>query len=207
MPTSCCAEYIASLLGEGAFRIGEIHVTPGFSLSHREDAGKGDLEVSTDPWKALEIARYDDGGRYRALKTAANLRHGWRLQLAGSREVLAALDFFYPAAIGMMVAHRAGSLTSTPLRVTLERQSGMYAVVRKLNDEQAVEVVSRLCRGAVPCLRRKIWSLTCDGLPLESATGDSPDRREIPLLCTEACNLFVAAGRRVVKGGSAPAGE
>ncbi|MBN8710815.1 MAG: hypothetical protein BGO12_16705 [Verrucomicrobia bacterium 61-8] len=207
MPTSSCAEYVASLLAEGAFRLGEIQVTPDFSLSHREDAGKDDLEVSTDPWKALEIARYDDGGRYRALKTAANLRHGWRLQLADSSEVLTALDFFYPAAIGMMVAHQAGNLTATPLRVTLERQSGMYAVVRKLNGEQAVAVVSRLCCGAVPCLRRKIWSLTCDGPPLESVTRNTPGQREVPLLCSEACNLFVAAGRHVVKGDPAPAGE
>lgn len=206
MPTSSCAEYIASLLAEGAFRLGEIQVSPDFSLLHREDGDRVDLEVSTDPWKALEIARYDDEGRYRALKTAANLRHGWRLQLADSREVLTALEFFYPAAIGMMVARQAGKLTATPLRVTLERQSGMYAVVRKLTVEQAGEVISQLCCGAVPCLRRKIWSLTSDGPALEAASGATPDR-EIPLLCSEACNLFVAAGRRVVKGGSAPAGE
>lgn len=207
MPTSSSAEFIASLLADGAFRVGEIHVTPGFALSHREDAGKDGLEVSTDPWKALEIARYDDGGRYRALKTAANLRRGWRLQLADSREVLASLDFFYPAAIGMMVAHLAGTLAATSLPVTLERQSGMYAVVRKLTGEQAAGVVSQLCCGVVPCLRRKIWSLTSGGPPLQAAEEDRLGRQEIPLICAEACNLFVAAGRRVVKGDSASIGE
>ena len=30
----------------------------------------------------MAIARFDDSGAYRPLKTAPNLRHGWRLELA-----------------------------------------------------------------------------------------------------------------------------
>lgn len=199
MPRLQYADSIDSLLRRGAFRIGEVHVAPDFSLSHWEDVSKDDLVVSTDPWQALEIARYDDAGRYRALKTAANLRHGWRLQLASSQQVLVALDFLYPAAVGLAFAWQAGKLPATPLRVTLDRQTGMYAVVKKLTKEQAGEVIGGLCCGNVPCLRRKIWSIESGEPPVEGC-GDDPEGRDFPLLCAEACNLFVAASRRVIKG-------
>ncbi len=200
MPRSESAGYLDSLLQEGPFRIGEVLVSPDFSLSHWQDDARDDLAVSTDPWQALEIARYDDGGRYRPLKTAANLRHGWQLRLANAREVLAALDFFYPAAVGMALAEKAGTLISTPLRATLDRQTGMYAVVKKITDEQAREVVSRLCCGEVPCLRRKLWGLEAGEPSLDPHSSGQSAESRLPLLCAEACNLFVAAGRRVVKG-------
>lgn len=200
MPRSEFAEYLASLLREGPLRVGEVSVGTDFSLSHWEDAGRDDLSVSTDPWQALEIARYDDEGRYRPLKTAANLRHGWQMRLADSRAVLAALDFLYPAAVAMAFAAQAGKLAATPLRATLERQTGMYAVVKKITDDQAGEVVARLCCGAVPCLRRKLWGLEPGEPPLDPDGGGLAPGGSLPLLCAEACNLFVAAGRQVVKG-------
>ncbi len=207
MPRSEFADYIASLLAVGAFRIGEIHVAADFSLSHWEDVAREDLKVSTDPWQALEIARYDDNGRYRPLKTAANLRHGWQLRLPDAYAVLAALDFFYPAAVGMACAAKAGTMATTPLRQTLDRQTGMYAVVKKISDDQAKEVISQLCCGEVPCLRRKLWSLA-PGEPSLDTDGSAPGTElQLPLLCAEACNLFVAAGRRVVKGERSSAQE
>lgn len=204
MPRSEFADYIASLLQKGAFCIGEVHVAPDLSLSHREDVSRGDLDVSTDPWHALEIARYDDEGRYRPLKTAANLQHGWRLSLASSGEVLAALDFLYPATLAMAYAEQSGTLVATPLRATLERQTGMYAVVKKITNDQAREVVSQLCNGEVPCLRRKLWNLESPQPPLDSEECEHPAGPRLPLLCAEACNLFVAAGRRVVKREATP---
>ncbi len=38
------------------------------------------LEIFRNPEDAIEIARYDDDGNYRPLKTAPNLRHGWRME-------------------------------------------------------------------------------------------------------------------------------
>lgn len=205
MPTSSHARFIDSLLEKGVLQIGEILVSQDLSLCHRDDAEREDLSVSTDPWHALEIARYDDAGRYRPLKTASNLRHGWRLKLSGSGEVLTALDFFYPGAVGMAIALNHGRIIPTSLRGTLERQTGMYAVVKKLTEEQARQVISDLCCGPTPCLRRKLWGVDPAGPSLDVVSG-APSVG-LPLLCPEACNLFVAAGRKIVKGERGAAAE
>jgi sirohydrochlorin cobaltochelatase len=46
-------------------------------LCHRDDQARGDLAISGNADDAIEIAKYDDDGNYRPLKTAPNLRHGW----------------------------------------------------------------------------------------------------------------------------------
>lgn len=189
-------------LDHGPFRIGEVQVLPkgmGAELRHCEDGARIDLETRTDPHEAISIARYDDAGVYRPLKTAPNLRRGWQLELPGAREVLLALDFFYPAAWGTYQAWKRGELLSVDLRETLARQSGMYAVVRKMDDSQAREVVAKVCRGTPGCLRRIDWKIAPGdvvSVPLEAAD----EENEIPLICAEACNLLVATGREVVKG-------
>ena len=54
----------------------------GFVLSHRDDESLDQLRTYRDAEDALEITKYDDDGKYRPLKTAPNLRHGWRIELA-----------------------------------------------------------------------------------------------------------------------------
>ena len=80
---------------------------------------------------ARDIARYDAAGNYRPLKTAPNLRRGWRLTLATIEELHEALDAFYPAMLAARLAFQQGRLAVTPLRDTLNRQSGMYAITKK----------------------------------------------------------------------------
>src|SRR5262245_65620795 len=59
----------------------------GFVLSHRDDASHDDLQTYREAENAIEIAKCDDAGNYRPLKTAPNLRHGWRLELATVKEL------------------------------------------------------------------------------------------------------------------------
>lgn len=196
---------LRSRLDLGPFRIGEVQVLPkgaGAELRHCGDEGRTDLECVSDPHEAIAIARFDDAEKYRPLKTAPNLRHGWQLNLSGLREILLALDFFYPAAFATAEALARGALTPVNLRDTLARQSGMYAVVRKIDDVQARELVGNVCRGTPGCLRQILWKVTSDESALPGRLGTAG---EIPLLCVEACNLLVAAGREVVKGKPADA--
>ncbi|MFZ4681376.1 MAG: DR2241 family protein [Terrimicrobiaceae bacterium] len=197
------AEYLRVKLEEGSCRIGQIVVSAGFSLNHEEDADREDLVRSNDPHEAIAIARYDDAGKYRPLKTAPNLRHGWRLELRSLSDAVLALDFLYPAALGTAAAQEDGRLDAVDLRRTLDRQTGMYAVVKKMTDAQADEVVGSVCRGQPGCLRRILWPISGER-PLASglADGNGPTAG-IPLLCAEACNLLVAAGRTVVKKAAA----
>jgi sirohydrochlorin cobaltochelatase len=198
-----------------------------FVLCHRDDEAHDVLEIFQDPEDAIEIARYDDAGNYRALKTAPNLRHGWRMELQRPDEVECALDHFYPGRLAIFVAWRHGQLRAKPLRETLERQSGMYRIAAKISDVQIDDLVGDFCRSNGGCLRTILWkrdqrgAIASTKLPTQKfdpawdqvqaldgsqssifakATADKAAPATVPLLCQEPCNLLVAACRKVVKG-------
>ena len=207
---------LADWLASGARGIGQIEIRPsgnGFALCHHEEAGRDDLEVFRSPNDAMELAKFDDEGNYRPLKTAPSLRHGWRLEVAGLTELRLALDLFYPGRLAALTGWEANRLTTTPFRETLERQSGMYRVAAKISDPEVDLLVGRFCRsqgGEPGCLRTILWPRDKSGarpslrLPLDKfiAPLDQTGRGEkvIPLLCQEACNLLVAAAREAVRG-------
>ncbi len=210
------------------FRVGQIMVRKtndgGFVISHRDDQGGRDLKLFHSADDAIEIARYDDVGNYRPLKTAPNLSHGWRLELATLDALRRALDYFYPGRLAVFAAWKSGQLQITPLRKTLDRQSGMYRVAARISDEQINDVVGDFCRADGGCLRTILWKRDKQGtiasttLPQEKfdpafdhtkARGrpgsETPATAavaatSIPLLCQEPCNLLVAECREAVKG-------
>ena len=195
-------------------RFGQIFIqrtsSGGFVLCHRDDENARDLEVFRKPDDALGIARYDDIGKYRPLKTAPNLRHGWRLELVDLEELRRALDHFYPGRLAVLAAWTENRLSTTSLRETLDRQSGMYRVAAKISDEQIDDVIGSFCKSDGGCLRTILWKRDTHGaipstkLPAEKfePSHDQTSRGEnaIPLLCQEACNLLVAECRKAVKG-------
>src|SRR5207253_2542070 len=85
---------------------------------------------------SFEIARFDDAGNYRPLKTAPTLRHGWKIFVRDLLQVEQVIDTIYPGRLAMLRAFKSGGLTTTSLRETLKRQSGMYRVAAKISDEQ-----------------------------------------------------------------------
>ncbi len=195
----------------------------GFVVLHREDESVDQLETFRDAEDAIEIAKYDDAGVYRPLKTAPNLRHGWLLQLATVEQLNQALDYFYPGRFAAFAAWKSGRLKTTPLRDTLDRQSGMYRVAAKISNAQINDVVAGFCRSDGGCARTILWKRDRNGaiastkLPkqkfdpaFDQATalnqpGSPPPATAaatatVPLLCQEACNLLVGECRKVVKG-------
>lgn len=190
--------YLQDQLAAGPLQLGQVLVTPDFSLRHRDDEGAAVSMSLTSPADAIEIARYDDAGKYRPLKTAPNLRHGWELRLKSAEEVLVALDYLYPAAVGTALRVKRGEIVPVPFRTTLARQSGMYAVVKKLTDQQACDLIQTTCHAG--CLRQILWSISTEQAPM---AGPSRPAGEQPIYCVEACNLLVAVGRPIAKGNSA----
>ncbi len=202
------------------FCVGQILVqktqSGGFVLSHRDEESLDQLETFQKAEDAGEIARCDDAGKYRPLKTAPNLRHGWRLRLATVEELRRALDYFYPGRLAVFAAWKSGHLKTTPLRESLDRQSGMYRVAAKISDEQINGLVADFCRSDTGCLRTILWKRDRNGviasnkLPAkkfdpacDQAIGSSPPGSTlatVPLLCQEVCNLLVGECRKVVKG-------
>ena len=197
-----------------------------FVLCHRDDEAHDQLEMFRNAGGAIEIARYDDDGNYRSLKTAPNLRHGWRMELGTMKELKRALDNFYPGRLAVFIAWQSDHLRTTPLRETLDRQSGMYRIAAKISDAQIDDLVADFCRSNGGCLRTILWKRDQSGaiastkLPKEKfdptwdqvqaagrpgssafakATTDTATPATVPLLCQEACNLLVATCRKVVK--------
>lgn len=216
-------------LARGFCYVGQIVIWPsahdGFFLCHRDDRDRQDLQGAQHVEQAIEIAKFDDRGNYRPLKTAPNLRHGWRLEIATLDDLKRALDYFYPGRLAVFAFWKEEQLNTTTLRETLARQSGMYRAAAKISDEQIDDVVGGFCRSDGGCLRTILWRRDASGgvvstkLPMEKFDpsqdqtlwpGSTPPITAssagpvIPLLCQEACNLLVAECRKVVKTGAAP---
>lgn len=213
--------FLEQLLEAGANCIGEVAIERGdgerFVLTHRDDRGRDDLDENNEPFAALELARYDDTGRYRPLKTAPNLRHGWKLRLLGWPALRLALDTFYPGRLDAWSAWQDHELLPTPVRETLNRQTGMYRIAATISDDALNELIGNFCRSDGGCLRTIVWKRNREGEvpstvlppakydPRHDQTGRGENA--VPLICQEACNLLVAAARAAVKRAPAAASE
>jgi len=213
---------LQALMAENVSRIGQLEIVPsngGFVLCHRDDVGRNDLR-NGEIDDAFEIAKFDEAGNYRPLKTAPNLRRGWKIFARDLLQVEQVIDAIYPGRIALLRAFKSGQLTSTSLRETLNRQSGMYRIAAKISDEQIDGLVGNFCRSNGGCLRTILWKRDASGktasskLPPEkfdpavnqyfsTAMPATAATESLPLLCQEACNLLVAACRDAVKGESA----
>jgi sirohydrochlorin cobaltochelatase len=204
---------LSNWLEKGLRCVGEIAIDcrpdGTFALTHRADAARLDLDAYDATGTALELARFDDAATYRPLKTAPTLRHGWRLIVETLADLWLALDNFYPGRLAAFFVYEAGDLATTPLRETLERQSGMYRIAAQISEDDADKVVGDFCRSDGGCLRTILWHRDRSGTvpstrlppqkfdPAFDQTGAG--RPVVPLLCQEACNLLVAEARCVVQ--------
>ncbi|ADD06763.1 uncharacterized protein Nmag_3213 [Natrialba magadii ATCC 43099] len=161
-----------------------------YDLWHVEDAGADvtELTVYDDPRAAREIATYDEGGRYRPLKTAPTLETGWAFTGLSGDELVDAVGFFYPATIANWHREREGNLDVDHWTETADRQSGIYEVVSELPRE-AVDWMAEACCVDSQCLRRREWEYE-DGDELDADGGAGP------FPCREPCSLVVAAARK-----------
>jgi len=205
------SQAFAEWMAGGGREIGEIHIEPvegGFVLSHRDDVSRTDVMAFSGAEAARDLAHFDEQGKFRPLKTAPNLRRGWKLHLADPGELRRALDYFYPAMLGVWLSQQRGRLVTVSLRDTLARQTGMYAVTKKITDAQAQTMIGSFCRTDGGCLKRILWPIApgepVTSLPAEKFQTEAP-ADTLPLLCHEACNLLVARARQVVKKAEASA--
>jgi sirohydrochlorin cobaltochelatase len=208
------SDVLERLCRQGPWLLGEVLVssgTPGpFGVCHYADANTGPEALPrrfVRPEDLRDLARYDESGRYRPLKGAPTLPRGWFFQASDARALQRALDFVYPGAVASWAAQQRGELRVVDLRVTLNRQTGMYRVTQKITNEQADHLISRFCRSETGCLRTILWRLDAErpvaSLPAAKfdPQADQLGRpgRHLPILCAEACNLLVAEARVVVK--------
>lgn len=208
---------LEQLLESGLHRIGEIEIqttNPNnrFTLSHHLDSELahkpdcGGLEVHHGPDDAREISTFAENGVYRFAKAEMSLKRGWVMLLETPEQLRAALDHFYPAAVGLHLAASDDSLETENLRDKLERQTGMYRFARTISDRGAQQLVREVCGPGHQCARKILWQIDAE-TPLDDneasrfngIVGDTPESEAIPLLCREACNHFVAECRKAAK--------
>lgn len=203
---------------QGCQGIGQISIrrlgADRFQLCHQDDLARldqegvqpGGLQRHQRAEDARRLALHDDDGRYRPLKTAPNLRHGWLLEVDGVRELRLALDFFYPAAVALWLRHQQDRLQPVSLREALQRQTGMYRFSGNISHEGAVAMVRDYCRHG-SCLRKVTWAIEPDqGNPALEAEDTDPllppwglESGRIPLLCIEVCSHLIGASRKIAR--------
>lgn len=168
-----------------------------YAVRHVDDASAdaSALETHADPREARSIAKRDDDGRYRPLKTAPSLRTGWRFADLDGAELVATVDFFYPATVANWHREREGDLDVDHWRETMERQTGIYGLVKTWDRGEGhdhVEWVAEACCVDSQCLKRREWDYDEDTeLAVERGDGEFP--------CREPCSLVIAAARQWTK--------
>ncbi|PSQ27109.1 hypothetical protein BRD06_05330 [Halobacteriales archaeon QS_9_67_15] len=168
-----------------------------YELRHVDDADTdaADLTAHDDPLDARRIAKHDDRDRYRPLKTAPTLRTGWRFADLGPAEAVRAVESFYPATVTNWYREREGELDISHWRETVDRQSGIYGVVKtwdRGDGYEHVNWVAEACCDDSQCLKRREWQYD-DGTDLDVGGGDG----EFP--CREPCSVVISAARRWTK--------
>jgi len=168
-----------------------------YEIRHENDVGAAvdDLDAYDDPLDARTLAKHDDRGRYRPLKTAPSLRTGWRFADLGPTEVVQAVDSFYPATVANWHREREGELDVTHWHETVERQSGIYGVVETWDrgeGHEHVNWVAEACCDDSQCLKRREWQYDDESdLAVDGGDGEFP--------CREPCSLVISAARRWTK--------
>lgn len=170
-------------------------VSNHFLATHRKD---GDchhdmLERLTTVQEVRDLAKFDEHGEYRPLKTAPSLKSGWLIEESDIESFYLKIDAIYPAGFAGTVKYLEKAVDPVPLRRTLDRQTGMYQFAKNITDTQANQIMRDTC--AKGCLRKIAWPLD-----EQCAVSHLPEPgRKIPIICLEACTFAVSEARRLAR--------
>ncbi|AFK18853.1 hypothetical protein E6P09_08705 [Haloferax mediterranei ATCC 33500] len=165
-----------------------------YELRHADetDLDVSDLDTYHEPFAARQLATYDEKGRYRPLKTGNNLAGGWVFPDLDGRDLVEAVETFYPATVPNWYREREGELDIAHWEETIERQTGMYSVIETWNRDDGhehVNWVAETCCDDSQCVKRRAWQYDDEtDLDVDGGDGVFP--------CREPCSLVIAASRK-----------
>jgi hypothetical protein len=163
----------------------------GFELRHVSDLAAAPHTLAALNGTELRAwAQSAAGGAFRPLKSAPNLRAGWRAMAADGAALELLLHGLYPGAVADWFAARSPHPPITSYRQFTARQTGMYRLATMLPDSIAGAAI-RACCHADFCLKRRLW--TVDGLK----PGDADQKSVIP--CLEPCALMLEFARKAAR--------
>jgi len=163
----------------------------GYELRHIDDREASANSLRQLPLSEVRsLAQYNVAGEFRPLKSAPDLRSGWRLFLVNDAELETALNQLYPGALADWFAAQAAKPPVTNYREYTGRQSGMYRITTMLTDVQAAEVIGEVCDKS-RCLKRRLWTVA--GTPVDSLAAKS----FIP--CLEPCAVLMESARKALR--------
>ncbi|GAB3417287.1 DR2241 family protein [Haloparvum alkalitolerans] len=168
-----------------------------YEVRHADEAGAdaADLDGYDDPLEARRLVKFDDDDRYRPLKTAPTLPTGWVFAALDHRSVYETVETVYPATVANWHREREGELDVNHWRETMERQSGIYGVIRTWDRGEGHEHVNWVAEATCDdsqCLKRREWEYDEEtDLDVDGGDGVFP--------CREPCSLVVSAARKWTK--------
>jgi hypothetical protein len=163
----------------------------GFELRQEADRAVAADALTTLHGTALRAwAQEAAGGAFRPLKSAPNLRPGWRAVAADGAELDLLLHYLYPGAVADWFAAQGTPPPLTSYRQFTARQTGMYRITTMLDDAIAGAAI-RACCHVDFCLKRRLWSV--EGLEPDAAA------RKSLIPCLEPCALLLEFARKVAR--------
>ena len=160
----------------------------GFALRHvadREAAEEACALVKIEDLR--QLAQFTELGAYRPLKSAPNLRRGWRAAALDAPALGLCLHHLYPGALPNWFAAQSGQPPVTSYRDFVSRQTGMYRITATLNDTVAA-AVARACCHQEFCLKRRLWTVG-------KLAPDLPAEKSI-IPCLEPCAVLLELARK-----------
>ena len=156
----------------------------GYDLRHVADRETASLREVT-PEELRTIAQFTQAGAFRPLKSAPNLRAGWRCIARTDDELETALRHLYPGAVADCHAAQSPCPPLTHYREFTARQTGMYRATALLTDEQAAHVTRAGCHQNF-CLKQRLWTV-----------GDlARDEGKSLIPCLEPCAVLLEFARK-----------
>jgi hypothetical protein len=163
----------------------------GFELRHPSDCAAAPETLATLVGTELRAwAQSAAGGAFRPLKSAPNLRAGWRAVAADGAAMDLLLHYLYPGVVADWFAAQSPHPPVTSYRQFAARQTGMYRITTMLPDPIAGAAI-RACCHVDFCLKRRLWSV-------EGLEPDAVEKKSI-IPCLEPCALMLEFARKVAR--------
>jgi hypothetical protein len=168
----------------------------GWQLRHTTDRLVAEAALKEVDLTGLrDLAQFTQSGSFRPLKSAPNLRSGWKTNIGSLADLGMALNYFYPGFLADWYAIHCRKSEGAPFSIThyrefTGRQTGMYRITQQLTDSQAAITIRACCHPRF-CLKQRLWTVG----------GQAPDQAETKSLipCLEPCAVMLEFTRTVAR--------